>query len=94
MDWLDDPVDARVATDSFVLGVDQYDLEVLVCGVLIDPIRIKHSNIGTTTSDALLGGRFEGPLIFELIDTLVGWFAWIPYVRRWKAHRTDQLNIP
>ena len=43
MDWLDDPVDARVAADSFVLGVDQYDLEVLVCRILVDPIRIKHS---------------------------------------------------
>ena len=75
MDWLNNPVDARVTADSFVLGVDQYDLEVLVCRILVDPIRIKNSKIGTTTSNALLGGRFEGALILELIDTLIGWFA-------------------
>lgn len=75
MDWVDDPVDARVAADSFVLGVYQYDLEVLVRRILVDPIRIKHPKIGTTASDTLLGGRFEGPLIFELVDTLIGWFA-------------------
>lgn len=30
VDWLDDPVDARIAADGLVLGVDEDDLEVLV----------------------------------------------------------------
>jgi len=35
---LDDPVDARVATNSFVLRIDQYHFIVLVCRILIDPV--------------------------------------------------------
>jgi hypothetical protein len=37
---LDDPVDAGVATDSLVLGVDEDDLEVLVGSVLVDPVGV------------------------------------------------------
>ena len=38
VDGVDDPVDAGVAADSLVLRVDEDDLEVLVCGVLVDPV--------------------------------------------------------
>lgn len=54
VNWLDDPVDARITTDRLVLRVDKDDFEVLVGGVLVDPVRVKHTQIGAATSDALL----------------------------------------
>lgn len=38
VDRVDDPVDAGIAADSLVLRVDEDDLEVLVGGVLVDPV--------------------------------------------------------
>jgi hypothetical protein len=40
VDGLDDPVDAGVATDGLVLGVDEDDLEVLVGSVLVNPVGV------------------------------------------------------
>lgn len=75
MHWLNDPVDTGITPDSFVLGVNQDDFEVLVGRVLIDPVRVENSKIGTTTTDTLLGGRLERTLVLELVHTLVGGFA-------------------
>jgi hypothetical protein len=36
--WVDNPVDARVSANSLVLRINENDLEVLVCGVLVDPV--------------------------------------------------------
>ena len=58
-----------------MLRIHQYDLKVFVGRVLVDPVRVQHSKIGATTTDSLLGCRLEGSLVFELIDTLIGWFA-------------------
>lgn len=77
MHRLDDPVDTGITTDSFVLGINQDDFEVLVCRVLVDPVRVENSKIGTTTTDTLLGGRLERTLVLELVYTLVGGFACI-----------------
>lgn len=38
VDWLDDPVDAGIPSDCLVLGVNEDDLEVLICRVLVDPV--------------------------------------------------------
>lgn len=43
MNGLNDPIDARITTDGFVLGVNENDLEVFVCRVLVDPVRIQHA---------------------------------------------------
>lgn len=51
------PIDAGITTNGFVLRVDQDDLEILVCGVLIDPIRIENSQIRTSASNTLLSRR-------------------------------------
>ena len=37
-DGLADPVDARIATDGFVHGINHDDFVVQVCGVLTDPV--------------------------------------------------------
>jgi hypothetical protein len=75
VDGVDDPVDARIAADGLVLGVDEDDLEVFVGGVLVNPVRVKDPQVGATTSDTLLSSRLEGSLVLELVHTLVGRFA-------------------
>jgi hypothetical protein len=75
VDWLDDPVDARVAADGLVLGVDKDDLVVLVGRVLVDPVRVENAQVGAAAADTLLGGRLERALVLELVDTLVGGLA-------------------
>lgn len=75
MHWLDDPVDTGITADGFVLRVHEDDFEILVGRVLVDPVGIEDSKIGTATTDTLFGGRFERTLVFELVHTLVGGFA-------------------
>lgn len=71
----DDPVDAGVATDGLVRGVDQDDLKELVGGVLVDPVRVEHSQIGASLADTLLGDRAQRALELEGSDTLVDGLA-------------------
>lgn len=75
MDGLCDPVDARVAADGLVLGVDEDDLEILVGRVLVDPVRVEDAEVGAAAADTLFSGGFERALVFELVHTLVGGLA-------------------
>jgi len=69
---VDDPVDTRI----LALRVNEDDLEVLVGRVLVDPVRVKNTQVGTTASNTLFSGRLEGTLVLELVHTLVGWLAY------------------
>ena len=73
--WVDDPVDARVTANRFVLRVDEDDFVVLVGAVLIDPVAVQDAQVGTTAANTLLSSGLEGALVLELVDTLVGGFA-------------------
>jgi len=73
--WLDDPVDSWVTSDDSVLWVDEDDFEVFVCRILVDPVGVENSKIGTSPANALFSSGFEGSLVFELVHTLVCWFA-------------------
>lgn len=53
VNWLDDPVDTRIPSDSFVLRVYQDDLEVFVGRILVDPVRVEDTEIGASTPDSL-----------------------------------------
>jgi len=75
VDGVDDPVDAGIAADGLVLGVDEDDLVVLVGRVLVDPVRVQDAQVGAAAADTLLGGRLERALVLELVDTLVGGLA-------------------
>jgi len=75
VDGVDDPANARIAADGLVLRVDENDLEVLVGGVLVNPVRVENTQVGATTSDTLLSSRLEGSLVLELVHTLVGRLA-------------------
>lgn len=75
VDRVDDPVDAGVAADRLVLGVDQDDLVVLVGRVLVDPVRVEDAQVGATAADTLLGGGPERALVLELVHTMSGGLA-------------------
>lgn len=75
MDGVDNPVDAGVAADGLVLGVDEDDLVVLVGRVLVDPVGVEDAEVGAAATDTLLSSRLEGALVLELVDTLVGGLA-------------------
>jgi hypothetical protein len=75
VDGLDDPVDARIAADGLVLGVDADDLVVLVGRILVDPVRVEDTEVGAATADTLLSSGLERALVLELVDTLVGRLA-------------------
>lgn len=68
---LDDPVDPRIPSDSFVLRVYQDDLEVLVGRVLVDPVRVEDAEIGAFAPDSLFGRCTQRSLVLQLVDTLV-----------------------
>lgn len=73
--WIDDPVDAWVAANGFVLRVDEDDFVVLVGAVLVDPVAVEDAQIGAAAPNTLFGGGFERALILKLVDTLVGRLA-------------------
>ena len=75
VDGLGDPVDARIAADGLVLGIDEDDFVVLVRRVLVDPVGVEDAQVGAAAADTLLGGGLEGALVLELVDTLVGGLA-------------------
>ena len=75
MDRLADPVDASIAADSLVLGVDADDLEVLVGRVLVDPVGVQDTQVGAAAANTLLSGASETTLEFEVINTLADGLA-------------------
>lgn len=72
VDGLGDPVDAGIAADGRVRGVDEDDLEVLVGGVLVNPVGVEDTQVAATTADLLLSDGTVGALVLELSNTLVG----------------------
>lgn len=73
--WLSDPVVSGVTSDSLVLWVNEDNLEVLVGGVLVNPVRVEDSQVSSTTTNTLLSGGSEGFLVLQLRNTLVGWLT-------------------
>jgi hypothetical protein len=71
---IDDPVDTGIPANGLVLRIDQDNLKVLICGVLVDPVRVEDAQVRTPTSDTLLGRGLQRSLVFELVYTLVGRF--------------------
>lgn len=55
-----------------MLRVNEDNLEVLVRRVLIDPVRVKDTQVGATTANTLLSGGAERALVLELVNSHVG----------------------
>lgn len=70
VDRVDNPVDARIATDSLVGRIDQDDLKVLVGRVLVDPVRVEDAQVTALASNTLLSGGLERALVLELVDSV------------------------
>ena len=71
VDWINNPIDARILTDCLVLRIDQDDLIILIGRILVDPVRVQDAEVGTATTNTLLSGGLERTLILQLVDTLV-----------------------
>lgn len=69
MDGVADPVDAGITADGLVLGVNEDDLEVLVGGVLVDPVGVQDTQVSAAAANTLLSGGTESTLVLELVDT-------------------------
>ncbi len=72
---LADPVDARVVADDLVRGIDKNHLKVLERGVLVDPVRVEHTEVSAAAGSPLLGqaAKVAGPL--ETNNTVAGGLA-------------------
>jgi hypothetical protein len=54
VDRVDNPVDARVVADDYVLRIHQNNFVILVGSVLVDPVRVQHTKVGSVSTSALL----------------------------------------
>lgn len=87
VDGVDDPVDAGIAADGLVGGVDEDDFVVLIGRVLVDPVGVQDAQVGAAAADTLLGGRLEGALVLELVHTLIGGLAC------WKVREASSASV-
>lgn len=58
-----------------MVGVDEDDLVVLVHTVLVDPVRVKHTQVAAPLANTLLRNALETPLGLEVVDTLADGLA-------------------
>ena len=70
VDGVDDPADARVAADGVVRGVHADDFEVLVDTVLVDPVAVQYTKVGTLASDTLLSKGTQASGRLHVVNTL------------------------
>ena len=69
MDGIADPVVPSISSDSLVLRINQYNFEVLVSRVLVDPVGVQDSQVSSTTANSFFSGSSQGSLVFQFIDT-------------------------
>ncbi len=53
-----------------MVGVDKDDLVVLVDTVLVDPVRVEHTQVAAPPANTLLRNAPQATLRLELVDTL------------------------
>jgi hypothetical protein len=58
-----------------MLRIDKDNLEILVCCILVYPVRVQHSQIGAFTTNTLFSCGTQRTLVFKLIDSLVCGFS-------------------
>ena len=58
-----------------MIRVDEDDLVVLVHTVLVDPVRVKYTEVAAASADALLRNALQTTLGLEMIDTLTDGLA-------------------
>lgn len=59
VDWVGNPVDSSISSDSLVLRVDTDDFKVLVDTILVDPVRVENTQVGGLSSYSFLGSSSQ-----------------------------------
>lgn len=70
VDRVADPVNAGVLTDGSVEGIYEDNFEILVGGILVDPVRVQHTESSTRTSDSFFSDASNASLVLELVHTM------------------------
>jgi hypothetical protein len=68
---VDDPVDASIIADLGVAGIDHNNFVVLHGGVLVDPVRVQHTEVSVFASDLLFGNILKIAVKLKVVDTLM-----------------------
>ena len=71
MNRVADPINSRIVSDHNVLGIDEDDFKVLVGGILVDPVRVQHTEIGGGATSTLLSNTSQISNKLKLVDTLI-----------------------
>lgn len=66
-----DPLKTGVLADGGAHGIDKDDLEVLVGGILVDPVRVENTEVAALATNTLLSEGTEVADGLELVDTVV-----------------------
>lgn len=75
VNWVDDPVVSSISSDGVVGWVHQDNFVVLVGGVLVNPVRVQHSQVSGSSANSLLSGDSQRLLVLQVLNTLVGWLT-------------------
>lgn len=67
-----DPVVSSIVSDGSVLRIEKNDLKVLVSGVLVNPVRVKDTEVRSTATNTLFSSSTQRTLVLKLVYTLVG----------------------
>jgi hypothetical protein len=68
---ISDPVDVSITTNGLVGRIDEDNFKVLVGSILVNPVRVQNTQIGTLATDTFLGSGTERTLVLELRNTLI-----------------------
>lgn len=70
-----DPVVTSISSDGLVRWINKDDFEVLVGRILVNPVRVQNSQVSSTTTDSFFSSGSQSSLVFQLVNTLVGWLT-------------------
>lgn len=65
-----DPLKASITTDGVVGGIHKDDLIVLVGTIMVNPVRVKHTEVSQGLTSLLLSDGAEGASVLQLVDSL------------------------
>jgi len=71
VDGVADPVDSGIVSNRYVVRIDHDYLVVLEGGILVDPVRVEHSEVHAGTAGSLLCNRSQVANKLKLVDTVV-----------------------
>ena len=71
VDRVDNPVDVRIVADGHVVGIDQDNLEILVSSILVNPVRVQHTEIAANATGSLFCNTAQISGELQLVDTLI-----------------------